>query len=256
MFSDTCRGEDGIGDAHETTVSPIILGSSSAWRREVMNELGCDFETMSPDIDEKAIRCSDPLELPVAVARAKAAALESRLSAPSILITGDQIVLAPKDAHNPPAHAEDVRDGMVVHEKPESRAEAEEFIRGYSGRFVRTVAAVVVTHTGAGKEEFGVDIATVHFRVIPDDAIAAALEPTEDGQPSPLFSTCGAVCIEHPALAPYVERIEGTRDSVFGLPKTLLAQLLEKVGAPSPANPPSMSPAGAAALTIAARQHG
>lgn len=37
----------------------IILGSQSRGRREVLEGMGYSFETMSADIDEKAIRFDD-----------------------------------------------------------------------------------------------------------------------------------------------------------------------------------------------------
>ena len=45
---------------------------SSACRPQVMRELGLSFQVMKPDIDEKAVRDPDPLELPVVIALAKA----------------------------------------------------------------------------------------------------------------------------------------------------------------------------------------
>jgi septum formation protein len=53
----------------------IVLGSSSKWRKEVLQKLGYDFICMSPDIDEKAIRHPDPKEMTLMIAKAKAQAL-------------------------------------------------------------------------------------------------------------------------------------------------------------------------------------
>lgn len=38
----------------------IILGSQSQWRQQILKEMGYEFEVMSADIDEKAIRHKDP----------------------------------------------------------------------------------------------------------------------------------------------------------------------------------------------------
>lgn len=53
----------------------VILGSSSPWRKEVLKILGYEFDCMSPDIDEKSIRDSDPHKLTLKIAHAKADAL-------------------------------------------------------------------------------------------------------------------------------------------------------------------------------------
>lgn len=233
-----------------------------------MRELGVEFRVEKPDIDEKAITHGDRLQLPLAVARAKAAALRERIHEPAILITADQILLAPPareadDAEGggggggggeasssasststspsggsatPNARAEGpAEDGLEVHEKPESLAQARAFIRGYSGGLVKTVSAVVVTNLLTGAQADGIDIATLHFRPIPEASIVAAVEPVRSAttgaeEPSPVLSCCGALCIEHPPLAPYLDRVEGSTDSVFGLPKVLLASLVAKVG--------------------------
>src|SRR5690348_16127972 len=90
----------------------IVLGSSSKWRREVLERLGYQFSCMSPDIDEKAIRHPDPKEMTLMIARAKGQALLSKvltsfrkkhnsiakfvedkqISEPTLLITSDQVV--------------------------------------------------------------------------------------------------------------------------------------------------------------------
>jgi septum formation protein len=56
---------------------PVVLGSSSKWRRAVVEEgLGLAIaRTVSPDIDEKAIRHPDPSELVRLLADAKADAV-------------------------------------------------------------------------------------------------------------------------------------------------------------------------------------
>jgi septum formation protein len=45
----------------------IILGSSSKWRKEILTEMGFDFLSVFPDIDEKAIRDKDPKVLTMKV---------------------------------------------------------------------------------------------------------------------------------------------------------------------------------------------
>ena len=81
----------------QPTNLPIILGSSSKNRRMIMDSIGWKYTVQIPDIDEKAIRCDNPFELPVLIAKAKAEALISRYdstSSPEVfLITMDQVTL-------------------------------------------------------------------------------------------------------------------------------------------------------------------
>lgn len=49
------------------------------------------FSTVSPDIDEKAIRDPDPRKMCAMIARAKAEALTGRVDKPALLVTADQV---------------------------------------------------------------------------------------------------------------------------------------------------------------------
>ena len=90
----------------------LILGSSSQFRRAVMDELGFEYEVMAPEIDEKAIRIDDPDALVLAIAHAKADALVGAVEGEALIITSDQVV---------------VWNGQI-REKPQDREEAKRFI--------------------------------------------------------------------------------------------------------------------------------
>lgn len=132
----------------------IWLGSGSKSRREIMselgNELGFSFETISADIDEKAIRTHNPEELVLKLAHAKADAIVERMKTNSgelegLLITCDQVV---------------VHESRIL-EKPENEQEAREFIAGYGRAPASTVGSVVCTCLRSGRRVETVDIATV-----------------------------------------------------------------------------------------------
>ena len=60
-------------------------------RQRILERLGWEFEVMVVDIDEQAIRRSNPQELVSALANAKADALLLCISEPAILITADTV---------------------------------------------------------------------------------------------------------------------------------------------------------------------
>ena len=136
------------------TSLPIVLGSSSSSRRQILEMLQWPFEVMIPDIDEKVIRCDDHMKLPLLIAKAKAEAIWERISnsappddqptAPFILITSDQIVYYNGE----------------IREKPVNEEKARLFLSSYSGRAVSTISAVVVTHWPSGRQSHDVDVAT------------------------------------------------------------------------------------------------
>ena len=155
----------------------------------------------------------------MALAHAKAAAIRARLKAPlpklqpgtggaaalpALLITSDQVV---------------VHKGLIL-EKPEGAAQARAVIRGYGAAPARTCGAIVVTNLVSGAVAAALDSATVHFRPIPEDTIEALIAEGE------VFYCAGGLMVEHPLVAPHVERMEGGMDSIMGLSKALTQQLL------------------------------
>ncbi|PIA52672.1 hypothetical protein AQUCO_01000500v1 [Aquilegia coerulea] len=221
----------------------IILGSSSQARRNILKEMGYEFKIMTADIDEKGIRMEKPEELVMALAEAKANAIASMLqntdlqdqddkctllltadtaeaiisrlqtaegkvedSEPELLITADQVV---------------VYDG-VIREKPSSKEEAREFIKGYSGGHAATVGSVLVTNLKTGTRKGGWDKVEIYFHEIPDEVIDNLIEE------GVVLYVAGGLIIEHPSVLPLVKQVVGTTDSVMGLPKALTEKLIRE----------------------------
>ncbi len=172
-----------------------------------MERWGYSFKVMAADIDEKVIRFEDPKKLTMALAKAKAEALRLKIKEPSLLITADQVVLW---------------NGEIL-EKPESPEQARRFLKGYRQYPAQPVNAVVVTNTKTGVQMGENDENTVHFRSFPDDVIEQLIAQGN------IFSQAGAFSLEDPLIAPYVASIEGTIDSVEGLPKEITERLIKEV---------------------------
>lgn len=185
----------------------IILASGSPYRRQLLREMGYEFDVISPHVDEKAIRLTDPAALALALAHAKADAVMAGLQQPALVIAADQVV----------AHQGQIR------EKPASADEARHFMRTSGDAPSETVSAIVVANTATGRRAAGVDVVRIYLRPLPDELIEDRIA---DGE---IFYCAGALRIEDPLLAPYIERIEGTLDSVMGLPKHLTQRLISEV---------------------------
>ncbi|XP_074282497.1 uncharacterized protein LOC141607016 isoform X1 [Silene latifolia] len=220
----------------------IILGSKSIARRKIMEEMGYKFTILTADIDEKAIRKEKPEDLVMALAEAKADAIISKLqiadkqvndheptlllsadtaeatkseliigdhstdAAPSILITGDQVV---------------VYEGMV-REKPSSEEEARQFMKDYSGKKASTVSSVLVTNLQTGFRKGEWDKVEILFDVIPEEVIDNLIKEGD------VLHVAGGLIIEHPLILPLVKEVVGTTDSVMGLPKAVTKRLIEE----------------------------
>ncbi|PIA52670.1 hypothetical protein AQUCO_01000500v1 [Aquilegia coerulea] len=193
----------------------IILGSSSQARRNILKEMGYEFKIMTADIDEKGIRMEKPEELVMALAEAKANAIASMLQNTdlqdqddkcTLLLTADTVV---------------VYDG-VIREKPSSKEEAREFIKGYSGGHAATVGSVLVTNLKTGTRKGGWDKVEIYFHEIPDEVIDNLIEE------GVVLYVAGGLIIEHPSVLPLVKQVVGTTDSVMGLPKALTEKLIRE----------------------------
>jgi septum formation protein len=185
----------------------IVLGSSSPWRKKLFSELGLEFETVSPDIDEKAIRRERPEDLVLAIAEAKNLAVRGRLSEPAIVVTSDQVVVA---------------DGKVL-EKPRDRAEARQFISRAGDHPASTVTAVVAANTATGQTAKVVDAVEIIMDPLPEEIIEELLHQDN------IYGCAGGLAIEDPLIQPYIRRVNGGIDSVQGLPKALTRKLIEEV---------------------------
>jgi len=175
----------------------VVLGSSSKWRKEVLQKMGLKFTCISPDIDEKAIRHADPQQLTRLIANAKADALLLKIKEPSLLITSDQVIFC---------------NGQI-REKPQNAEECKLFLRSYEHFPAVCVTAVVVTNTSNGKRVEGLDVAKQHFHPIPEDFMDKLIQQGD------VMCCCGGFTIEH--MEPYLKQLEGEVETVTGLPKTL-----------------------------------
>lgn len=69
---------------------PVILASSSPYRRELLSRLGVEFSSVSPDIDESALEGEAPDTLVCRLAEAKARAV-ARAHPHALIIGSDQV---------------------------------------------------------------------------------------------------------------------------------------------------------------------
>jgi septum formation protein len=69
---------------------PVILGSTSTYRRELMNRLRIPFDVQAPDVDETVLNNETPLQVAQRLALAKAHAVAQK-SPESVVIGSDQV---------------------------------------------------------------------------------------------------------------------------------------------------------------------
>ncbi len=133
---------------------PILLASSSSYRRAILAKLGLEFEWASPNIDESAIANEDAEGLVRRLSQMKAQALSAAL--PSKLIIGsDQVAVL----------------GNLILNKPHTHERAFAQLRASSGHLVIFKTGLCLLNTQTGNMQIAVDDFCVHFRVLSDEQI-------------------------------------------------------------------------------------
>lgn len=133
---------------------PLILGSTSPYRRELLARLGLPFSTEAPQVDETPLPAESPRELALRLALAKAREVAGR-HRQAIVIGSDQVA----DLHGEPLG------------KPGTHERAVAQLRCMRGQTVvfQTALAVVCADTGFAQTDLAA--VEVRFRDLNDDEI-------------------------------------------------------------------------------------
>jgi septum formation protein len=130
---------------------PLILGSTSAYRRELLQRLRLPFEVTAPEVDETPQAGERPPELARRLALAKARAVAQRHPA-ALVIGSDQVA----DLGGEPLG------------KPGTHERAVEQLRRMRGRTVLFQTAVAVVCLETGFEQLDLAAVRVRFRELSD----------------------------------------------------------------------------------------
>ncbi len=132
----------------------LILGSTSRYRRELLQRLQTPFEVLAPDVDETPLPGEKPSVLAARLALAKARAVAD--AAPDAVVIGsDQVA----DLHGQPLG------------KPGTHERAVAQLRQMRGQTVIFQTAVAVVCKESGFEQSSLAAVKVTFRDLTDDEI-------------------------------------------------------------------------------------
>lgn len=209
------RAATAPGDGTMPRMSPVplptlILGSTSRYRRELLERLRLPFEVASPQVDETPWAGEAPAALATRLALAKAREVAGRFPG-AVVIGSDQVA--------------DV-DGQPIG-KPGTHARAVAQLRQMSGRSVVFQTAVAVVRGGQGGPSFeAVQLApvTVRFRTLTESEIEhyLRLEQPYDCAGSAKCETLGI------ALLAAIESDDPT--ALVGLPLIRTCNMLRQAG--------------------------
>jgi septum formation protein len=181
---------------------PVILASASPRRRELLQQLGIEFQVIPSTADEVVDEHLSPLELCQLNAHRKARAVAKQH--PDMLVLGaDTLVFLERE----------------VLGKPANKREASAMINLLQGRTHQVVTGVSLIHLRGHRERMFAVTTDVRFRTLTPEEIQLYLSRI-----NPLDKAGAYAIQEHGELI--VEEISGSFSNVVGLPlERLKAQL-------------------------------
>lgn len=178
----------------------LILASTSASRRAMLDAAGVSYDAMPPMVDEAAAKAAlagaAPRDLADALAELKAVKLSGRY--PSDLVLGSDSLVA-------------LADGTIL-DKPETREVAEAHLRRLSGATHDIWSAAVIAEGGRPVWRH-VERARLVVRPLSDGFIRHYL----DAEWPAIAGCVGCFRIEGPGVQLF-DRIEGSQFTVLGMP--------------------------------------
>ncbi len=185
----------------------IILASTSQYRRQLMERLGCPFDCQAPAVDEE--RLKDPSLAPVALAehlaREKAASIHA--SQPAAIVVGcDQLACC---------------EGRVLG-KPGSHSAAVEQLQFLSGRVHELVTAVCVFYLD--RQCSHTDITQLKMRALTRNELeryAARDQP---------YDCAGAYKLEQSGITLFEQIESRDHSAITGMPLIALTTILRELG--------------------------
>lgn len=194
---------------------PLVLGSASPRRRELIAMLGVPFVVCAADIDEAMRHGESPRAYLERIARAKLEAVRARVGAATTgetagILVADTVVIAP--------------DGGVLG-KPADDDEARTMLERLAGATHEVSTRFLLAGSTASEAPAHAQTVTtrVTFRAVSADE-ARGYAATGEGR-----DKAGAYAVQGRASA-FVERIEGSYTGVVGLPVCEVVVALRGLG--------------------------
>jgi len=189
------------------TAAPIVLASSSSYRRGLLDRFLDDFETVSPDVDETDDGTEVPEHFAARLAREKAEAVSSAHH-DALIIGADQIA---------------VLDGQVLG-KPGDYNKAVEQLLAASGKVLQFLTAVCVLDPVGRTRHEHIDRTTVRFRQF-DLRLAEAYVRHDEP-----YDCAGSFKIEGAGFVLFESVQTDDPTALIGMPMIWLAETLRKLG--------------------------
>lgn len=209
----SCRDRLASPSRSETIarMAGLILGSTSGYRRALMERLQVPFTCEAPGVDEQDVKQlgHKPMVVVEELARRKATAVFDR-NPTCVVIGSDQAAVLDDD----------------LLDKPKNRAGAIQQLHRLRGREHRLITAVAIAHD-KGLTEF-CDITRLIMRDLTDQEIARYVDAEKP------FDCAGSYKIEQLGITLFEHIDSRDHTAIIGLPLLQLTHELRKIGVPLP----------------------
>jgi len=189
----------------------IILASSSAYRKLLLERLKLEFSVISPDIDESPLDQESPEHLVVRLAREKARAVSKQRPA-AIVIGSDQLA---------------VFENRIIG-KPGTDDAAVQQLRSFSGQCVQFLTAVRLCCADSGFDAGAMILTEVIFRDLSDDEIRRYVELDQP------LDCAGGFKSEAAGISLLTSMRSQDPTAIIGLPLITVSTLLREAGFEAP----------------------
>jgi len=186
---------------------PLILASTSPYRRELLARLGLPFQVANPQTDESALPGESPEQMALRLSEAKARAVAANF--PNALIIGsDQVATV---------------DGKI-YGKPGDHPRAVEQLRALSGKTVNFFTGICLYNARTGHVETRGVPTLVSFRELSNQEIENYLRR------EPAYNCAGSAKSEGLGIALLRSMQGDDPNALVGLPLIALCDLLRQQG--------------------------
>lgn len=188
-----------------TNQQKLILASGSAYRKQVLESMNLDFETIISKIDESFADKYACEERPEIIAKAKAEAVHAKIQqlppeqrqkySSALIIAADTLLMMNGKSYG----------------KPHDRSEAFQFLEAFSGKNHFAVTAIVVFNMQTETYHSVKNKTSVTFKTLNAKEINAYLDSNE------WHGAAGGYRVQGLAAC-FIKQIEGSPSCVAGLP--------------------------------------
>lgn len=189
-----------------STSLPIVLASTSPFRKELLQRIGIDFETATPDIDESPLPGETPENLVKRLSEAKARVIGK--TRPGLIIGSDQVASV----------------GDEILGKPGTHENAVAQLRKLSGKLVTFQTGLCLLNSASNQAQVDIIPFRVQFRELDAQQIERYLQADQP------YNCAGSFKSEGLGITLF-ERMDGDDPTaLIGLPLIRLTDMLMQAG--------------------------